>query len=112
MWYPILEAFVVMSAFLGSYGAGLWWIWYRFVKKPVDMPAKSATMPVLERDTQMSEQSVYDKLMHKVDREFALLSTEARDNIKRMIHAAMSDGYDRGVQSARPASKPANPTYS
>lgn len=79
-------------------------------EKPVDTPAKSATMPVLERDTQMSEQSVYDKLMHKVDREFALLSTEAKDNIKRMIHVAMTDGFDRGVQAARPAPKPANPT--
>lgn len=79
-------------------------------EKPVDVPAKSATMPVLERNTQMSEQSVYDKLMHKVDREFALLSTEAKDNIKRMIYVAMTDGFDRGVQAARPAPKPMRPS--
>jgi len=93
-----------MEQVFGGYGTDL--------GTPVDVPAKSATMPVLERTTQMSEQSVYDKLMHKVDREFALLSTEARDKIKSMIHAAMSDGYDRGVQAARPAPKTPRPTYS
>ena len=106
MGYPILKSFVIMGAFLGSYGAGLWWIWHRFGKKPVDNSTNPATMPVLERNTTMDEISVYDKLMAKVDRDFSLLSVDARANIKSMIYQAMTDGYDRGVASTRPPRPP------
>ena len=57
----------------------------------------------------MDEISVYDKLMAKVDRDFSLLSVDARAHIKSMIYQAMTDGYDRGVASTRPPRPPRPP---
>jgi hypothetical protein len=106
--HPVIEGLLVIGVFLGAYGFGLWGVWHRFGKKPVDKPAQSATMPVLERDAAMSDMSVYDKLMHKVDRDFAILSKEARDNIKGMIHHAMADGYNRGGEAHKGAAQQSN----
>ena len=48
----------------------------------------------------MIEQTLYERLCKRIDIEYAILSEDARGNLKDMFGEMARDAYDRGVRRA------------